>query len=342
MRTKRHIVAAAGVLGALAIGVAGCGSSASAGSSSSGSTASTNKTIALSVTDHTSLFYIAVADGVEAAAKKAGYKVDFESASDDSATQINQVQNMITRKPGVLIYSPTDAASSIAGVTDANNAGIPVIGIDERPPTTSSAKEVTYIGSNSVAAGKSICTYMANQIGGSGDIAIIKGVIGTTAQIERSQGCSEALKEFPKIHVVAQQTANWMEDQAYSVSQSILSAHKGLKGIFAESDAMALGVARAAQSVSYKPYPVIVSIDGFPTLFKVLRTGDTSATEAQQPYHMGELAVQDAIRILKGKAKSIPAVQYQPTFLVTKDTVKNWPANPKPGSKQDIYGPEGL
>ena len=260
-----------------------------------------------------------------------------------SATQINQVNTLVNEKVGALIFTPTDASSATAGVTAANNAKIPVVGVDERPPASATnAKEVTYIASNSVAAADQECTYMAHKIGGSGDIAIIEGVVGVTAQVERSQGCAQALTKFPNIHVVAQQSANWMEDQAYSAAQTILSAHKGLKGIFAESDAMALGVARAAQSLSYSPYPVIISEDGFPTDFQAIRAKTVTATEAQQPYHMGMLAVQDAIKAIKAQTSGIPAVQYQPTFLVTQANISQWPAKPPLGSAKDLYGPMGV
>lgn len=347
MRFGRRGTLAAGVV-ALSLGVAACGggTSSSASSSSatkaSGAATSGNKTIGLAIADQTSLFYIAEADGVKAAAQKAGYNVLLESANDSGTTQVNQVNDLVNHHVAALIYTPTDASSATAGVLAANRANIPVVGVDERPPASerSVAKEVTYIASDSVAAADQLCTWMAQQIHGQGNIAIIEGVLGVTAQVERSQGCAEALKNYPNIHVVAQQAANWMEDQAYSVASNIFTGHPGLKAVFAESDAMALGTARAVQATHY-PQPVIVSIDGFPSEIKAIADHQVSATEAQQPFHMGELAVQNAIQAINGDTSGIPSVQFQKTILITQSNVSQWTNVPADSSK-NLYGPLGV
>ncbi len=333
---------------ALGLGAAACGSSAaSAASGGSGNTATGasqagGKTIGLAIADQTSLFYIAEADGVKAAARKAGYSVLIESANDSGTTQVNQVNDLINHHVAAIVYTPTDASSATAGVLAANRAKIPVVGVDERPPANerSVAKEVSYIATNSVAAADQLCTWMAQQINGQGNIAIIEGVLGVTAQVQRSEGCAEALKNYPNIHVVAQQAANWMEDQAYTVASNILTGHPGLKAIFAESDAMALGTARAVQATHY-PQPVIVSIDGFPSEITAIAAHQVSATEAQQPFKMGEIAVQNAISAIKGQTKGIPAVQYQKTYLINQSNVSQW-TNVPAGSSLALYGPMGV
>lgn len=350
LRIRRHgsLTAAVAVLG---LGVAACGGSSgsttaaaspSSATTSGSSGSSGNKTIGLAIADQTSLFYIAEADGVKAAAKKAGYNVLIESANDSGTTQVNQVNTLVNQHVAAMVYTPTDSSSATAGVLAANRANIPVVGVDERPPASerSVAKEVTYIASDSVAAADQLCTWMAQQIHGQGNIAIIEGVLGVTAQVERSQGCAEALKNFPNIHVVAQQAANWMEDQAYSTASNIFTGHPGLKAVFAESDAMALGTARAVQATHY-PQPVIVSIDGFPSEIKGIASHQVSATEAQQPFHMGELAVEDAIKAINGHAADVPAVQFQKTYLITQANVDQW-TNVPADSPKALYGPLGV
>ena len=81
-------------------------------------------------------------------------------------------------------------------------------------------------------AARDLCTWMFNQIGGKGQLAIIHGVLGATAELQRTQGCREALKQFPNVQVVAEQAANWDETEAYKAAQNILTAHPDLKAIF--------------------------------------------------------------------------------------------------------------
>ena len=158
-------------------------------------------------------------------------------------------------------------------------------------------------------------------MGGSGELAILHGVLGSTAEIQRTQGCQNALKETPGVKVVAEETANWDETEAFKATQNILAAHPNLKAVFGESDAMGLGAAKAAQQANRHEGMIFTGIDGFPTMFDAVKSGLTQATMAQQPYHMGEIAVDNAIAIMEGQGGNIPAEQYQDTVLINKDTV---------------------
>ena len=75
-----------------------------------------------------------------------------------------------------------------------------------------------------------------------------------------------------------------------------------------------------------------IGIDGFPTMLEAIKSDLTQATQAQQPYLMGQIAVKNAISILKGDGSSVPKLQYQDTVLVTKENVGDNPA-------AKFYGP---
>lgn len=334
MRTNRRRTRTAAMVALVVLGLTACSGVIKTGSTTSTNSKSSNsgtKTIGLAVADLTSLFFIAVEDGVKQYAAAHGYKVIVESANDDSNTQVSQVQTLITDRVSALVYVPAGAAAANVPVLDANQAGIPVVAVD-REPSSGGGKLVSFIASNSVAASDQLCTWMAKQIHGSGPILQIQGQLGTTPEVARQTGCNQALKRYPGIHTVAEQAANWDENQGYAAAQNMLEAHRNAVAIFAHSDAMALGAGKAAQQAGVKP--IIVSVDGFPTEFQALKAGQVSATESQQPYHMGQLATEDAILAVEGKAGSVPRVQYQPTVLVTRTNVSRY-------AKNDYYGPLG-
>ena len=81
-----------------------------------------------------------------------------------------------------------------------------------------------------------------------------------------------------------------------------------------------------------RPDLISVGIDGFPTMLKAIEQGLVQATMAQIPYQMGKMAVADAIRVMKGEAAAIPALQYQDAVLITKENVGQFKAS-------DFYGP---
>jgi len=283
--------------------------------------------IGVSVADQKSLFYVAEADGIKKAAADAGVDIVLLSADNNSTQQINQVNDLITQGIDVLIFTAQDATAAAAGVRAANRADIPVVAVDQKPEG-GDAKLATYIATDSVKAAEELCTWMFKQMGGKGEIGILQGVLGSTAELQRSQGCQQALDKHPDIKVVAKQSANWDETEGYKAAQNMLQANPNLKAIFGESDAMGLGAAKAAKDA--KRDIIAVGIDGFPTMVKAIQDGLTDATQAQIPYKMGQMAVSDAIKLHNGE--QVPELQYQDTVLVTSE-------NAKTVNTEDFYGP---
>ncbi len=327
-RSKLAVTAAAALSATLLF--SGC-SSTVAPADSAGGDGENGKTIGVAVADQKSLFYVAAVDGMEQAAEEAGYKLVTLSANNNSSQQVNQVQDLITQNVDVIIFIAQDATSAAAGVKLANDAGIPIVAVDQKPES-GNGELATYIATDSVKAAQELCTWLFEQMGGAGDLAILQGPLGATAELQRSEGCANALAETPGVNVVAQESANWDETEAFNASQNILTANPNLKGVFGESDAMAMGAAKAAKQEG-RTGMYFVGIDGFPTMFEAIADGLTQATMAQQPYLMGQIAVQDSVKIAEGSGADIPAVQYQDTVLITKDNVAD-------NDPTKFYGPD--
>ncbi len=315
---------ATAVLGVTATGLAACGGDAA--STGEGG----KKVIGVSVADQKSLFYVAEVAGIKDEAEKQGYEVKITSANNDSSAQVKQVNDLLTQQVGALIFTSQDSTAAAAGTRAANDAGVPVIAVDQRPES-GEGELATYIATDSVKAAYELCTWMFDEIGGKGDIAILHGVLGSTAEIQRTEGCEKALAENPGINVVAEETANWDETEAFKATQNILTANPGLDAVFGESDAMGMGAAKAAKDAGKDIFAV--GIDGFPTMFDAVASGLTEATMAQQPYMMGQLAVQNAIALMNGEGDDIPLEQYQDTVLINAETVKDHEV-------EEFYGPD--
>ena len=144
--------------------------------------------IGIAVADQKSLFYVAALDGMKAAAEAAGYEVSVAVANNDSQGQVNQVENLLVQNIGALVFISQDSTAAAAGVKAANKAGVPVIAVDQRPES-GQGQLATYIATDSVKAARDLCTWMFEKMGGKGKIAILHGVLGSTAEIQRTQGC---------------------------------------------------------------------------------------------------------------------------------------------------------
>ncbi len=203
--------------------------------------------IGVSVADQKSLFYVAEVAGIKDEAEKQGYEVRIVSANNDSDAQVNQVNDLLTQQIGALIFTSQDSTAAAAGVRAANQADVPVVAVDQRPES-GEGDLATYIATDSVKAAYELCTWMFDQNGNKGQLAILHGVLGSTAEIQRTEGCEKALAENPDVEVVAEETANWDETEAFKATQNILTANPDLDMVFGESDAMSMGAAKAAKA----------------------------------------------------------------------------------------------
>jgi ribose transport system substrate-binding protein len=274
-------------------------------------------TIGLAVANLQADFFNQIKQSVEAEAKKSGVTVRVSDAGGDSATQVNQIQDFITRQVDAIIYIPAGATAAGVPVKAAKRAKIPVIAVDRNAPD---APGDTFIATDSVAAAKVLGGWVAKASGGKGQLAILQGQIGTTPQVDRQKGFGAALSAAPGIKVVAQQPADWAQDKAFSVAQDMLQAKPDINIFWGQADAMALGAAQAVKNANVKHKVIIAGFDGDFAGLKGVRAGTIDATMVQQTQAMGRLSVQSALDLAAGK--TLPKTQLQKAFLLTKADTK--------------------
>ncbi len=272
--------------------------------------------IGLAVANLQADFFNQIKQSVDAEAKKRGVTVRVADAGGDSARQIDQIQDFITRQVDAIIYIPAGATAASVPVKAAHRAKppIPVIAVDRNAPR---APGDTFIATDSVAAARTLGDYVIKQTGGKGNVAILQGQIGTTPQLDRQKGFEEALTAAPQLKVVAQRPADWSQDKAFAVAQDMIQANRNITVFWGQADAMALGAAQAARNANLNPFPIVVGFDGDFAGLEAVRDGRIDATMVQKTQLMGRLAVGAAMDAAAGK--QLPKVQLQQAALLTKD-----------------------
>jgi ribose transport system substrate-binding protein len=276
-------------------------------------------TIGLAVANLQADFFNQIKQSVEAEANAKGVNVVVSDAGGDSARQVSQMQDFVSRGVSAIIYIPAGATAAGVPVKAAERANIPVIAVDRNAPD---APGTTFIATDSVAAAKQLGDWVIEQTGGTGEIGIIQGQIGTTPQIDREKGFRQALEAAPGLQVVAEQpTDDWSQEQGFANAQDMIQAHPNLTVFWGQADALALGAAQAAENANLNPKPLVVGFDGDLAGLQAVRDGKLDATMVQQTQLMGRLAVNSAIDVINGK--TVPAEQLQQaTLLTSKDTAK--------------------
>ena len=258
---------------------------------------SANKSITFALSTQANSFMVKMREGAQKKADELGLTINFQDASDDSATQANQLANAAATGAGAVIVNPTDSDAMAPAVKQLTDAKIPVVAVDR---AVNNAEVSSYIASDNVGGGKQAAKALSEAIHGEGEILVLQGKTGSSASRERGKGFDEGLKDNPNIKVVAKQTDEFERAKGLDVTTNLLQAHPNVKAIFAENDEMALGAIEALGSKAGKDVKVI-GFDGAEDALKAIKDGRMYASIAQQPVKMAEQAVIEASKLLKGE-----------------------------------------
>lgn len=253
--------------------------------------------VVLSLSTLNNPFFVELRDGAQDAAKAANIQLEVVDAQNDSATQANQLANAQTSGAKAVIVNPVDSDAAASSVASLAKASIPVVAVDR---TVNGATLTSLVASDNVAGGKQAAAELASALGNKGTVIVLQGVAGTSASRDRGAGFTEGMKAFPGIKIVAQQTANFDRTAALDVTTNLLQAHPGVTGVFAENDEMALGAIQALGAKAGKEVKV-VGFDGTTDGLAAITAGSMVASIAQQPAKLGQTAVEQIARILKGE-----------------------------------------
>jgi ribose transport system substrate-binding protein len=280
-----------------------------------GASAKEVKKIGLAVPNLQADFFNQIKLGVEKYAGSKGIEVIVVDAKNDTATQVSQVQDLMTQGIDAFIYIPAGAAAAAVPTRLAREAGIPVINVDRFPEGEPGD---TFIGGEGIESSYAVCKTIIERAGASGKMVIIHGQKGTTPEIDRTEGCMRAIKENAGVELVDEQWSNmWSADEGFTITQNMLTAHPDITMIFGQADGLAMGAAKAVDVAGLSDKIVIGGYDGDGSALEYLAKcqGPFVVTATQSTRNMGVLAVNSAIAVAAGE--KVPERQVSEAVLTT-------------------------
>jgi len=273
----------------LAVGMFGCGGGAEE------EPAADETTIGLVVSTLNNPFFVDLRDGAQAKADELGATLVVLDSQDDSATEMSNVEDLITQGVDLIMINPTDSDAVGNAVAAANEAGIPVITLDR---SANAGEVVAHIASDNVAGGKMAGEFVIEQLAGTGKVVELEGIPGASAARDRGEGFNAAIAESD-IEVVAKQTANFDRAEGLSVMENILQAQPEINAVFAHNDEMALGALEAVKASGRDI--LVVGFDATDDAVKAVEAGDMAATVQQLPKEIGGMGVDTAMKVIAGE-----------------------------------------
>lgn len=222
-----------------------------------------------------------------------------ESKDTDAAGQEQQIQNLVNRGVDAIIVNPGDAEALRLSLEDAAAAGIVVISVDQEID----GEGVLNVVIDQTEWARISARWLAESLGGKGDIVLIEGFVGHPANTARMNGVEEVLAEYPDIKVVGRETGSWDQATGQQVMSDFLASLPNIDGVWTQ-DGMATGVLTAVQTANPEKWPLIsgeARASFIQQWAKILETNpDFKSIGVVNPPAIAANGLRVAVEILKG------------------------------------------
>jgi ABC-type sugar transport system substrate-binding protein len=233
-------------------------------------------------------------------AAKDGFQLVFSDAQQKQENQISAVRACIQQGVSVIALPPVVEDGWDAVLTEAHNAGIPVIVVD-RTVSADPSLYVSHIGSDMELEGKRAAEEFNKKFPDGAKILELSGTTGSGAAVGRAKGFREALNS--NIEIIDSQTGNFTRAEALPVMQAFLQKYKAgtdFQGIFIHNDDMGIGAIEALKAAGVNPGDLfIVSVDGTRGGFQAMVDGWFQADVECNPLLAPQVA-EMALTIMNG------------------------------------------
>lgn len=267
-------------------------------------------------------FFVALASGAEAEAKKINPDVEVLALGYDYdlGKQFNQIDNFIAAGVDLILLNPGDPNAIEPAIKRAQKAGIVVVSVD----TAAKGSDAT-VTTDNVSAGAVACQYIIEKLEGKGNVIIQNGP-QVSAVIDRVNGCKAVLKAAPGITVLSDdQDGKGSRDGGMSVMLGHLTRFGEIDAVFAINDPQAIGTDLAAKQLK-RDNIIITSVDGAPGIVAALKNPDSPMIQgsgSQDPFFMAASAVKIGYQIMNGEVPE-ERVVLLPSALVDRGNVNEY------------------
>ena len=259
----------------------------------------------------TDAFYITMNRGAQAAAEALGITVEFQGAEEfDPVLQTPVLDAVIARGPDAILIAPTDSTQMIEPLRRADEAGIPVITVDTfiddgmyQDGSGDGDFPMAYIASDNIGGGRMAARFMAEQIGGSGQVYVSNVRPGISTTDQREEGFkAEMAENYPDVEVLETQYNENDASLAASQFQAVMARNPEIAGVFGANLFSALGAGNGVESSDRADDVTVIAFDAPQSIVDNISSGLVDAAIAQHPAEIGYFGVMAAYAVLTGES----------------------------------------
>lgn len=226
-----------------------------------------------------------------------GYKFEMVDAQQQTQKQITAIRDFIQKDVDYIVLAPNTEAGWDTVLGEAKDAGIPVIIVDRMIQTNDDSLFTAWVGSNFLQEGYDAVEALATALKNKGidptegeiNIVTLQGTMGSSAQIGRTDGFAEKMKEYPNWKMLDRQSGDFTQEKGQEVMEAFLKSYPDIDVVIAENDNMAFGAINAIKAAGKTCGPngdiTIVSFDAVKAAFESMIAGDMDVSVECNPLH---------------------------------------------------------
>ncbi|NMY74838.1 sugar ABC transporter substrate-binding protein [Pseudomonas sp. WS 5071] len=262
--------------------------------------ADVNIGVSMSQFDDTYLTYLRESMNDKAKTYPEGVKLQFEDARADVVKQLSQVENFISQKVDAIIVNPVDTATTNRITNAAVAAGIPLVYVNRRPDNPDLPQGVATVASDDLEAGRMQMQYLAEKMGGKGNIVILLGDLANNSTTNRTKGVKEVLTKYPDIKIAQEQTGAWLRDKAMNLTNDWITQGQAFDAVVSNNDEMAIGAAMALKQAGVAQGKVLIAgVDGTEDGVRAVEKGNLTLSVFQDATGQANGSVETALKMIK-------------------------------------------
>lgn len=312
------------------VGLAACGQTTQTSTPTSGAAPETdvsgdaekNITIAICVPRLSNPFFGRAASILQAYAETLdGVEVVVYDANDSAATQLEQIENVITKKVDGVLMAPVVSDALVPAAEALEEAGIPFVTVDRM---VNYDAYIAHVGGDNVSGGRVAAEYIADVIGDDeAKVLLMLGTLGASPTLQREEGFMEVMSTKSNITVI-KESANFLRSEGMTVMENVLQANPDIKAVFTQNEEMGLGAIEALQDNGYEPGEVcVVAFDTLTETLAALESGWLQANIEQWPDQQFKTGLDILLAYIKDGTMPAEHLTYLQCGVITKDNISD-------------------
>lgn len=285
----------------------------------------------------------------DALSKENGFFLQYSNARQKQENQIKAIRGFISQRVDYIVFSPLMEEGWETVLTEAKDAGIPVILVD-RKIAGSSDLYTTFIGSDMEEEGRKAGRWLEAEMAGEEakiegekeaeakaedteedptpeplNIVMLTGPFGSTSQIGRSRGFLQVAAQHSSWKILAQESGDFTVVKGKEVMAKMLRQYDDIDVVVSQNDEMTFGameaIAEAGLTTGAHGDMKMISFDGVKDALELVEKGKISCDVECNPLQ-GELLAEVIRKLEAGEA--VEKEYFVDELVFTRENVRDY------------------